>query len=158
MMKLRSAAAALTVVLAMIFLTADPAVAWPPAVANGHIVASVSATPYEATLDWDTCAANDGTYMYLETHSSGCGSRGWGAVWSYAFASYSGGSPSFVAVCHSDDHSSVTTMYFSLWGGGSGAISDSAGGGCHLSQVPGRVTTYFVTWGNARSPTVRANY
>jgi hypothetical protein len=152
--KLRKAAAMLAAALTATFLIANPAAAWPPAVANGHLIASVSAAPYQATLDWDTCSANDGTYLYLEIHSSRCGSGGWGAVWSYSFASRS----SLVAVCHSDDHSNVTWMYFNLAPGGGGTLYDSAGGGCRQGNYSNRVTTFQVIWGDARSPTIRANY
>src|SRR5690242_18545892 len=98
------AIAVVVVVLAATFTIADAAAAAPPSVANGYIVGSAKANPYN--LYWDTCSAGDGKYMYLESLASTCGDHGWGAVWGYAYVSSNSRT---VAVCHSNDHSATTT-------------------------------------------------
>jgi hypothetical protein len=148
MRRILGATAVLAVVLAASFVTADAAVAAPPSVANGYIVGSARANPYN--LYWDTCSG-DGKYMYLETLASTCGDHGWGAVWGYAYVSSDSRT---VAVCHSNDHSATTTMHYAVAFVPGFSLSDSAGGSCQVRSVFAPVTSFYVTWGDARSPTI----
>jgi hypothetical protein len=119
---------------------------------SGSLQSWVRAVPYQATLDWDHCRSSSGNYMYLEDHNTTCANHGWTGVWSFSYASNPSGGVSTLEVCHSGDHSATTVMHY-LDSSGYHTLSDAGGGGCALASSAG-LDHFYVTWGDATSPSI----
>ena len=149
---LRKAAIVLSMIVTGVLSTtgAVSAASPPPEQHNPGLVASYPSDDYPV-LDWDHCRNNTGNYMYVEAHTSRCGSQWPTNVWSFSFVGYpSSFGVNKLEVCHSGYHSGTTVMIYGD-DNGTHTLSDAAGGGCAIAY--GYDVWYFeVDWGTQTGP------
>src|SRR4051794_35406372 len=131
---LSAVAIAAAVAAAVVLSTAGVASAASPRVAAQHpALIDVYRSDVYPVLDWDQCRDSTGEYIFIEAHTSVCGSQWPGNVWSFSFV---GRRSSFgvnkLEVCHSGDHSGTTVMEYGD-DDGTHTLSDAAGGGCAIA-------------------------